>query len=376
MKIVVNTRLLIENKLEGIGWFTFETLKIICQNNPEHQFVFLFDRKYSEEFIFSDNIRPIVIGPPARHPVLWYIWYEFSVRRILKQEKPDVFLSPDGFLSLFSKVKSIPVIHDINFFHRPQDLPFTSRFFYNKFFPKYARKAIQIVTVSEYSKQDIVKAYGINPDKISVVYNGCNTLYTPIKEEEKNKIRLEYTDGEEYFIYIGSMHPRKNLPRLFKAFEEFKKKTKSKLKLLLVGEKMFMTKDVELELLNMQYENDVVFTGRLIPEKLKNVLSSAFAMAFVPLYEGFGIPALEAMYSDVPVITSNVSSLPEVTGDAAVYADPFSVESICNAMVKVYEDIDLRQNLIEKGRIQRNKFSWAKTADKLWDVILKSVKNA
>jgi len=183
---------------------------------------------------------------------------------------------------------------------------------------------------------------------------------------------LEYTGGEEYFIYIGSMHPRKNLPRLFRAFEEFKKKTKSNLKLLLVGEKMFMTKDVEIELINMQYKNDVIFTGRLIPEKLKNVLSSAFAMAFVPLYEGFGIPALEAMYSDIPVITSSVSSLPEVTGDAAIYADPFSVESICNAMVKVYEDNDLRQSLIEKGRIQRNKFSWTKTADKLWEVIIKS----
>ena len=117
MRIAVNTRLLLKGKLEGIGWFTYESFKLIVRSHPEHEFFFIFDRKFDKEFIFSDNVTPIVVGPPARHPILHFIWYEISIPRILKKIKPDIFISPDSYLSLSSKYPDLIVIHDLNFEH-------------------------------------------------------------------------------------------------------------------------------------------------------------------------------------------------------------------------------------------------------------------
>ncbi|MDD4107394.1 MAG: glycosyltransferase, partial [Prolixibacteraceae bacterium] len=156
MVIAVNTRLLLKGKLEGIGWFTFETLKRMTVRHPEHRYIFIFDRPYSEDFIFSDNIIPVVVFPPTRHPVLWYIWFEFQIPRVLKRYGADIFLSPDGYLSLRTKVPQLAVIHDINLVHRPADLPWLKAEYYNFFFPRFAEKAKRIATVSSYSKEDIV----------------------------------------------------------------------------------------------------------------------------------------------------------------------------------------------------------------------------
>ncbi len=169
MVIVVNCRLLLKNKLEGIGWFTYQTLRRITRSHPEHRFIFLFDRPYDPSFIFSDNITPVVAGPPTRHPILWFLWLEFVIPRILRKYKADIFFSPDGFLSLRAKVRSIPVIHDISFAHRPKDLPFLPRVYYNFFFPRFARKAYRICTVSLYSQKDIQKMYGVARPVIRVV---------------------------------------------------------------------------------------------------------------------------------------------------------------------------------------------------------------
>ena len=140
MRIAVNTRFLIKDKLEGIGWFTYETMRRITENHPEHQFYFLFDRKPDSHFIFSQNIIPIVLSPQARHPLLWYIWFEISVKRFLKTNNIDLFVSPDGFIPLRSKTPSLGVIHDINFHHSPTGIPLLTRYYYKYFFPRFAKK--------------------------------------------------------------------------------------------------------------------------------------------------------------------------------------------------------------------------------------------
>lgn len=371
MKIVVNTRLLLKNKLEGIGWFTYESFKRITQAHPEHDFYFLFDRKFSDEFLFAENVHPIVIYPPARHPLLWMLWFEFSVPRILKKLKPDLFVSPDGYLSLQTNVPQLPVIHDINFYHRPKDLPFSSRAYYRHFFPKFANKAKRIVTVSEFSKQDICDSYYILPDKVDVVYNGANQEYRPLTPEEIEATKQKYTGGHDYFMFIGSLHPRKNVSGLLNAFDSFVSKYRTDHKVVIVGEKMFFTSELDLTYNQMRFGDDVVFTGRLDTSELKYVLGAATAMVFVPFFEGFGIPIVEAMYAGVPVIASNTTSLPEVAGDAALYVDPNDVDDIAAAMHKIESDEKLRNELIERGKRQRDKFSWDMTADRLWHSIEK-----
>jgi glycosyltransferase involved in cell wall biosynthesis len=373
MRIAVNTRLLLAGKLDGIGWFTYETFKRITQSHPEHEFIFMFDRPYSQEFIFSDNILPVILHPQARHPVLWYAWFEYSVPAALQKYDADIFISPDGYLSLKTSVPSLAVIHDINFHHRPEDLPYLTRLFYRNFFPLYAKKSEIIVTVSEYSRQDICKSYDIPPEKVHVVNNGANPLFRPLSRDEILKVRNTYTGGNPYFIFIGNLHPRKNVPRLLQAYDIFREKFTGDYRMVIVGEKMFMTSEIEKVLKQMKHAMEIVFTGWLDPESLCMVTGGATALTFVPLFEGFGIPVVEAMYCDTPVLASNVTSLPEVAGDAVIYADPYDIQSISEQMIHIATNENLRKDLIEKGRIRRQNFSWDKTASGLWNCIEKLI---
>jgi len=366
LNIAVNTRVLLKNGLEGIGWFTFECMKRIAQWHPEHKFYFIFDRPYDPEFVFSDNIEPIVIGPQARHPLLFYYWFEKSVPKVLDQINADAFISPDGYLSLNANIKSLAVIHDINFMHNPKDFPFGIRNYYQYFFPKFAKKAKKIVTVSNFSKNDISKQFDIDADNIDVVYNGSKEIYKPSTKEEIINTKKKYSSNCDYFLFVGALSPRKNIANLLSAFEIFKKRSQTNFKLIIVGEKMFKTKNINDAFLKMQFKEDVVFTGRKNPEELNKIYGAAYALTFVPYFEGFVIPIIEAMNCETAVITSNVTSMPEVSGDAALLVDPFSVDSIANALMKIYSEPKLRLELIEKGKKQCQKFSWDKTAIKLW----------
>lgn len=346
-----------------------ETLQRITCNHPEHRFIFIFDRPYDPEFVFSDNVTPVVVPPQARHPLLWFIWFEWQIPRILSKYKADLFLSPDGYLSLSTRVKQLAVIHDINFAHRPQDLPRLIARYYNYYFPKFAKRAARIATVSYYSKEDIVRTYHIDPDNIDVVYNGVNTLYTPTTPEDQQATRDKYTAGKPYFLYIGSLHPRKNIGGLLRAFDAFRTLTGKDIKLVITGGEMFKTGEITKTYEGMRHKNDVVFTGRLSTTDLHQVLGAALSLTFVPYFEGFGIPVIEGMSAGIPVICSNTTSLPEVGGHAVLYTDPFVVSQIKDAMVRIAEEEDLRQLLVEKGHQQKMKFSWDKTAEMLWGSI-------
>ncbi len=370
MKIAVNTRLLLKDRLEGIGWVAYECLRRIVKSHPEVEFYFIFDREYDEKFIFADNVKPVVLFPPARHPFLYVIYFEFAVTRFLRKLKPDLYLSTDAYLSLRSKTKQLAVFHDINFEHFPQDFPKIHLWHYKKFFPKYAKKASRILTVSEFSKKDICECYGVDPDKIDVAYNGVNEIFEPVSDYIKSAMKDIYADEKPYFMFVGSLHPRKNLARLFTAFDIFKKKNNNDIKLVIVGEKKWWTEPIKKAYEAMTFKDDVVFTGRLSAMDLHHVTASALAAVYVSYFEGFGIPIVEAFRCDTPVITSNVTSMPEVAADAALLVDPFDVNSIADAMEKVLDD-DIRQELIEKGRVRSQDFSWDKAAEEWWKCIMK-----
>jgi len=373
LKIAVNTRLLLKNKLEGIGWFTYESFSRMVKTHPEHQFYFLFDRSYDRSFIFSDNVNPIVVHPPARHPVLHYWWFEHALPRALKKIRPDIFISPDAYNSLASPFRNLMVIHDLNFVHHPEMMPWLPQRYYNYFTPRYARKADRILTVSQFTKRDIVKQYGIDPGKIDVVYNGANALYSPVSEDDQKLTRKKLTSGRPYFIFVGALNPRKNITGLFKAFDLYINETAAETCLVVVGEKMFRGRDIEKAFSDMQHKQRVIFTGRLEPEELKNVMGSALALTFVPFFEGFGIPIVEAFRAGIPVITSNITAMPEVSGDAALLVNPFHTKEIVDAMKKITFVPDLRKKLVEKG-FQRNRiFSWDKTAERFWEAIEKTM---
>lgn len=373
MRIAVNTRMLIPGKMEGIGVFTHETMQRITRRHREHEFYFIFDRKFDPSFIYSDNITPVVVSPPARHPLLWYIWYEWSLPSTFKKINPDVFIGTDGFLSLTSRVHTIAVFHDINFEHYPKDLPFFNRIFYRNYFKRYAENAVRIAAVSGFTKNDIVNTYRISPEKIDVVYNGVSEHFKPLNKDVAEETRKKFTGGHPYFLFVGALHSRKNIANLLRAFDTFKKNNSNNMKLVLTGQKRWWTVEMENAFKEMEFGSDVIFTGRVNEIDLLNITASAFALTYVSNFEGFGIPILEAMKCNVPVITSNVSSMPEIAGDAALLCNPASVHSIADAMTKIYSDENLRRALIEKGKIRQQNFSWDKTSEELWETIMRSV---
>ncbi len=363
--------MLLSGRLEGIGWFTYQNLRRIVRDHPEVKFYFLFDRPFGEEFVFGSNVEPVVLFPPARHPFLYYLYFEWSVARVLKRLNPDLFLSPDGFLSSRYHGNQLPVFHDLNFMHNPGFVPRLTGKFYNYYFPKYAAIARRIVTVSEFSRQDIARVFDYPENRIDVVYNGAHEIFAPADQLMIKNARKLLTGGAPYFVYIGALHKRKNIGNMLRAFEHFRGHDPAGHKLLIVGAPMFNSPDLEKAYRGLKYKEDVIFAGRQYNESLSQIVSAASALILVSHFEGFGIPVIEAMQCDVPVIASNVTSLPEVAGDAALLVDPDSVDQIALAMTRISSEPLLREHLIEKGRIQRQKFSWDKTAALLWDSVEK-----
>jgi glycosyltransferase involved in cell wall biosynthesis len=372
VKIAVNTRFLIKNKLEGIGWFTYESLKCITTQHPEHEFYFFFDRKFDREFIFASNVHPILLSPPARHPLLWYYWFEFAVPAALRKIKPDLFLSTDGYCSLNTSCKQVLVIHDLAFEHFKDHVDGLTLKYYRYFTPKYAHKANRIATVSQFTKQDLVDQYHIRPEKIDVTGNGSNELFHPLSVEEKQKAKLDFAEGNDYFVYAGAIQPRKNIINLFLSFDLFKEKFSSSIKLVIIGRNWNYAEAMRVYA-DMKFKDEVIFHGHMSRQELSRLMGGAMCLVYVSYFEGFGIPIVEAMSCDVPVITSNVSSMPEVAGNAALLVDPSSTEDIARKMELIASNESLRKKLIESGRIQREKFSWQQTATKLWDCMMKVV---
>ena len=369
MLIAVNTRFLIKDKLEGIGWFTYETMKRLTHNHPEHTFLFLFDREPDPEFVFGKNVKPIRVWPPARHPYLWKYWFDYALPSVFKRYKPDLFISTDGFLSLKSDIPTLLVVHDLGFEHYPEHVTGIASNFYRKYMPLYAKKATRIITVSEFSKKDIVKLYHVAPDKIDVAYNGANDKYIPISQNEQQAVRNRYTGGKPYFLYVGSVHPRKNVKNLLLAYDALRKEHLTEHQLVIAGRMAWKIDETKQAFEQMQFKNDVVFTNHLLLSELTKVMASADAFVYPSLFEGFGIPIVEARYCGVPVITSDRSSLTEVGGPNALYFDPDRVDLIKDAMKLFLLDRENYHAKAKKDVSVREVFNWDKTVSSIESAI-------
>ena len=373
MRIAVNTRFLLKDYLEGYGYFAYETFKRITQNHPEHEFIFIFDRKFDERFIFSSNIIPVVASPPARHPLLWKWWYNVKVPLILKKYKAGLFVSADGFCSLSTKVPQCLVVHDLSFLHYPKFIKKSHLDFHKLYTPKFLAEANSIATVSQFSKQDILQHYDISPEKINVVYSAAKQNFQAVSEEVKQQIKGNFSGNKEYFLFTGAIHPRKNLLNLLKAFSVFKKRQQSSIKLLLAGRLAWKFDSFIKSLETYKYRDDVVLLNYLEESELVKITASAYAVVYPSLFEGFGVPVLEAMQCEVPVITSAASAMQEIAGDAALYADAENYNDLAEKMMRLYKDESLRSELIQKGKNIARLYSWDRTAGLLWETMQKAL---
>lgn len=377
MRIAINTRLLLPHRLDGIGWFTAETMRRIVTQHPEHEFYLFFDRKPDIDSIFPQNgmptnVHPVVLHPQARHPLLWIIFFEWSVTRALRKYKIDLFLSTDGWLSLRTSVPTLDVIHDLNFEHASDFLRPIYQKYMTYFFPRFAHRATRVATVSEYSKKDLVDTYGISPTKVDVVYDGSHADYRPHTFEEQTITRTHYTNGADYFIFIGTVSRRKNLTNILLAFDRMKNASDKDTKLVVVGNRSWWNDELKEAYDTMQHQQDVIFLGHVEADELSQLMSAAIALVYPSLFEGFGIPIIEAFNARTAVITANVTSMPEVAGDAALIVDPYSTEAIAEAMTTLATDDTIRNQLIERGWLRRDLFNWDRTASLLWDSLMQT----
>lgn len=372
LHIAVNTRLMMPDRLEGIGMVTHEVMRRIVATHPGDRFDYYFDRPSDPAFHHGPNVSSHVFYPPTRLPVLIRYWLDGPVKRHILRQGADVFFSPDGFVPIRLQVPKVAMVHDVAFLRFPGHLPGRIRRFYKTWMPRFVKAADHVVTVSEFSRREILDAYDLPPEKVSVVLNGCSADYRPLSPEERQAARDHYAEGRPYFVFLGAIHPRKNLLTLVQGFEHFLRETGEDVRLVIAGRPSWHTGDFFDRLEKSPFRSKINLPGYVPTLEATRLVGGSEAMVYPSWYEGFGLPLLEAMAAGVPVISADAASLPEVAGDAALLFDPSDAEALAEGLRRVCSEQDLRQDLIRKGHLRREQFSWDTAAGQLYGILARA----
>jgi glycosyltransferase involved in cell wall biosynthesis len=284
--------------------------------------------------------------------------------------RPNLFHEPHYVLPPLTPVRSVVTIHDCIHLMFPQYLPNRIAYGYARTFLWAAtRRATRILTVSEASKRDIQRFFHVAPETIDVIYNGIDERFSePPAEEEIQRVRERYQLTDPFVLYAGNIKPHKNLERLIEAFFRLRQSGHAEVKLLIIGDEISKYATLRRAVHRLKLHKHVRFFGFVPDQTLAVLYRLASVFVFPSLYEGFGLPPLEAMASGTPVVTSNVSSLPEVAGDAAVLVDPYDPEEIAGAMHRVLTDTALRAALVARGLARARQFSWERSVRRIREI--------
>lgn len=346
-QLYVNARFLTQ-KITGVQRFAIELSKQLKKQSIDVIFLTSHDVENQEVF---DELNALKIGKFSGH-----FWEQFELPLYLKKHNSPLLLNLANTAPLFYKNK-ISVIHDIAFERYPQSFSLKFRCVYHFLIPRIISSSKRVATVSEFSKIELVNYYSINPDKISIVYNATSSFF---RKSVNDKLK-----DERYVLAVSSLNYQKNFHSLIKAFNKIED---SNLKLYLIGDINRNFADQDL-INDIESNENVVFLGRVSDDELIQYYSSALVFVYPSLYEGFGIPPLEAQACGAPCLVSDVASLPEVCLDSALYCDPFSVEDITEKLNLVIFDKELRNELIEKGFKNIKRFSWENSSSDLLKIV-------
>lgn len=267
-----------------------------------------------------------------------------------------LFFSPSFTPPVLSKVPFAFTIHDLIHLNYPPERSLNKVLYYNTVVKLGIKNSCHIFTVSEFSKREIIEYFAADPNKVTVIGNGISTYF--------NETALKLTHQRPYFLYVGNSKPHKNMIGVLKAFNKFN--LRRNFSLLCVS---YPTHELKKYISINRLGENISFIYGISDQELASMYRGAVALLFPSFYEGFGLPVVEAMACGTPVITSNVTSLPEIAGDAALFVDPYSLDEIVSAMNKIVDDQGLRYQMIDKGLKQSRKFSWDITVKKIMDVI-------
>ena len=346
----------------GIGTYIRNLLRELARIDRETEYVLLCQEADLDVGTqLGANFRTVLEPSPN-----YSFREQVHVPWVLHRERPDVYHAPHYVLPAGVRCRSVVTIHDCIHLMFPQYLPNRAAYAYARASMwAAARRSDRILTVSEASKRDILHFFNVQPEKIVVVYNAIDEHFrvTPA-EEDVARVRERYQLDHQFILYVGNIKPHKNLVRLIEAFAELRRTGFDEVKLLIIGDQISKLPALRRAVHGHKLHKHVRFLGYVSDQTLGVLYRLASAFVFPSLYEGFGLPPLEAMASGTPVVISNVSSLPEVAGDAAVLVDPYDVESIVDGMRRILSDPALAAELRRKGVERAREFSWERSVAK------------
>lgn len=376
MRIAFDAQLLFEKQKTGIGWNSKKMIDELIRlpGNEYHLNCFNFRKNPERDQLISHYRENGCIVHECRWiPASVYNHLErlipFPYRFVFK-EKTDITQFFNYTIPLGVKGKRMTIVHDMAYRAYPDTVAQKTKRWLEGHLEQYCRRADIIITVSEFSKSEIVKYLAVPSEKIHVVYNGVDLdHYREIDDTQQiENVKQKYGITGDYLLYLGTLEPRKNLESLLTAYMCLKKEQKVIPRLVLAGKKGWLYDSIFEKVKEYGVQESVIFPGYIAAEDTPFLLSGALLFVFPSLYEGFGIPPLEAMACGTPVLTSNTSSLPEVVGDAAILADPLDIQGLKNSMSELINHPELRQMLKEKGKKRAQQFSWSASAEKLLNI--------
>jgi len=356
----------------GVGHYTYQLIRHLLQIDRENEYVLFFDFRVREKDV-KKFTRPNV--KIKFYPFSDYKKYmpgaysEILGTATLARENLDVIhaTSPMSRIPASYRGKTIVTIHDLAVYKVPDVFPQLMKTKTRAVLNLMAGKADKIIAVSNSTKKDILDIFKCPEDKVKVIYSGYDRRFSDKSTAPREKILEKYGVKDKYILFLGTLEPVKNISRLFEAFKIFregrkKEQGKCEYKLVMAGKKGWMAKEYKQIAKDLEIGKDIIFTGYVIGDEIVPLFQYADFFVMPSLYEGFGTTVLEAFATGTPAIVSNVSSIPEIAGDAAELVNPLSVQEIANAMLKLAEDENLKNIYREKGLRQVEKFNWEKTA--------------
>ncbi len=359
MKIAIDIREAVRSKRTGKGWYAFQMIKHLLELNEDNAYILYTDLPFAD-FEKYPHVQMKFFPPSA---LRWHL----KVLQDVKKIKPDIYFAPSSFIvpALAPKwLKVVITVHDLVAWLFPMRHNMKATFIERLTLPRALKKGAYVTTVSENTKKDLIKIFKTKDEKIEVIPCAASEAFRAFSHQEIQKFRHEKNLPEKYLLAVGTLEPRKNMKTLIKCMSQIP----ADISLYIIGGKGWQYEEIFDEVKKNGLENRIKFLGYVEEKELPLYYNAATCFIFPSLYEGFGIPPLEAMQCGCPVVCSNTSSLPEVVGDSALLVDPLSSSDMSKAINSILSDSKLADSLREKGLAQAKKFSWVKSAESLQEI--------
>lgn len=354
--------------MTGTEWYSYHVIEHILKNDKDNHFTLYFRDKENQSFYESKNTKIRNIPWLGRH-----FWTQGGLSLEMLLHKPDLLFVPAHVLPFFAPA-SVTTCHDVGFKRYPELYTLRERLYHGYSMWKSLKEAAAIITISEFSKKEIIDLYGADESKVYVVYNGYDSnIYNESKDDAGiERTKEQYNIEGEYIYAIGRKETKKNICGLIDIFSELKTNEEHKdLKLVIVGSAGFGYEQIKNKMNTSKWKEHIIETGWISSQDAVHLLKGSRALVFPSYYEGFGLPLIEAMACGIPVVSSNRASLPEIAGDAALLCDPDQHAIFAEHIHKVLSDMSVRSVLIQRGHERARDFSWDTCGQQTLDIIHK-----